>query len=995
MALANIAFILAGNGFRVLVIDWDLEAPGLHRYFHPFLKDKELTTSEGVIDFVVNYATSAVSSSGGPDDWYVPYGNILRYASSLDFRFPSGGVIDFVPAGRQGADYAAKVNSFNWQHFYEELDGGIFLEFSKKSMTGYHFVLIDSRTGVSDTSGICTVQMPDKLVVCFTPNSQSIEGAAAVAESAYHQRIRPDGAPGLQIFPVLTRVERGEQERIQIARELARLRFDDLLSHMKPAARDEYWSRIAISHEPYYAFEEVLACFAEKPEQTTSMLGVMKLLSDYIVAKELGFPDIDEVLREKVLDQFARRTKRQVVRVLSAGVGSVTDVGLSDDVVRAVSGHSNGVAVVWDVESGRALRRVPAQRTRKIAVAVSGDGRRVAVGGRGFSVTDIESGEMLANLAGIEDIASISLSPDGRLALCCFDDKVCLFDLAAHQRLRVFSGHRDWVRSVALSGDGQRAISAGDDKTVILWDLQTGGALRRLEGHTGWIWSVALSYNARVALSGSDDCSAIVWDLDSGKPRYKWTAHKGRVRAVSLNRDGKHAITGGEDGRILFWDVESGQPLRSLDAQAAAVTALRLSAGGRRAAGGGADGNIRVWDTEAGEAVAAKRDWVQEFEPAGAEPPPEPAPEALPVTPPRAGAITPVYWAFASYAQPDWEGTLSKFFNDLSSELSLLGGEKPLFVRQAEGIAASLATEEHALKTSRILLAVLSPSYLRSEHNCREFGAFLQDPSRRVVPLIWVPLPGVNLKPMEIQNDVTRLPNVFYQEGLRYIMRLRRYREVYLEIVQVIAGRVAGMVNSQPPMLNVLPPLDQVQNPFIVRDEPARQDASVRFDCLAPTRQEAAANGLDAEDYGDTEWDGTPFGGHTARLMCQTGAGQLAVRFTTTPLSGEDWRDSKFPTIVLLDPKGERIPRLRLMWRALANSTSYNLEIVCAGAPPPNLAKDSVVLSGTDEVSLATAITRAITDVRLRIISTAAADRQNVGSSSGSLPQLSPREGRR
>ena len=37
MALANVAWILAANGQRVLVVDWDLESPGLHRFFHPFL----------------------------------------------------------------------------------------------------------------------------------------------------------------------------------------------------------------------------------------------------------------------------------------------------------------------------------------------------------------------------------------------------------------------------------------------------------------------------------------------------------------------------------------------------------------------------------------------------------------------------------------------------------------------------------------------------------------------------------------------------------------------------------------------------------------------------------------------------------------------------------------------------------------------------------------------------------------------------------------------
>src|SRR6201995_3331942 len=37
MALANVAWILASAGKRVLAADWDLESPGLHRFFAPFL----------------------------------------------------------------------------------------------------------------------------------------------------------------------------------------------------------------------------------------------------------------------------------------------------------------------------------------------------------------------------------------------------------------------------------------------------------------------------------------------------------------------------------------------------------------------------------------------------------------------------------------------------------------------------------------------------------------------------------------------------------------------------------------------------------------------------------------------------------------------------------------------------------------------------------------------------------------------------------------------
>ncbi len=61
MALANVAWILASNGYRVLAVDWDLEAPGLHRYFAPFMLDPDLVESDGVIDIVNNYVTAVMT----------------------------------------------------------------------------------------------------------------------------------------------------------------------------------------------------------------------------------------------------------------------------------------------------------------------------------------------------------------------------------------------------------------------------------------------------------------------------------------------------------------------------------------------------------------------------------------------------------------------------------------------------------------------------------------------------------------------------------------------------------------------------------------------------------------------------------------------------------------------------------------------------------------------------------------------------------------------
>ena len=98
------------------------------------------------------------------------------------------------------------MNSFNWQFFYDRLGGGALLEIAKERMRDeYEYILIDSRTGVSDTSGICTVQMPDALVICFTLNNQSVEGAAAVAQSVLDQR--SDISPSSP-FPCASRTPR-------------------------------------------------------------------------------------------------------------------------------------------------------------------------------------------------------------------------------------------------------------------------------------------------------------------------------------------------------------------------------------------------------------------------------------------------------------------------------------------------------------------------------------------------------------------------------------------------------------------------------------------------------------------------------------------------------------------------------------------------------------------------------------------------------------------
>src|SRR5579859_759304 len=112
MAVANVAWILASSGKRVLMVDWDLDAPGLHRFFHPFFDESAVSATPGVVEIINDYALAAGQLGPSPKDWYLEHGQVLRHAVSLDWKeFPPGACLDFLSAGRLNRDYSTALFS--------------------------------------------------------------------------------------------------------------------------------------------------------------------------------------------------------------------------------------------------------------------------------------------------------------------------------------------------------------------------------------------------------------------------------------------------------------------------------------------------------------------------------------------------------------------------------------------------------------------------------------------------------------------------------------------------------------------------------------------------------------------------------------------------------------------------------------------------------------------------------------------------------------------
>ena len=316
MALANVAWILAANGRRVLVADWDLESPGLHRFFRPFLDEADVRNASGIIDMVRSYESLAVGIDS-PEEMrrlISESTHVQRDAISLGWDFQNGGSLDFLSPGRQNFDYSSSLASMDWNSFYERLNGGEFVDAIRADMKAhYDYVLIDSRTGLSDIAAICTAQLPDVLVDCFTLSMQGIVGAAEVARSVEQRHAHR----GIRILPVPMRVEPYEMEKVEAGRLDAERRFAGLPSGMTEDDRRKYWTTVEVPYKPFYAYEETLAVFGDAPGRSGTLLAAFEQLTAYITNDAITkLPPMEEQVRSRVSLQFIRKPPQVSDRVI-------------------------------------------------------------------------------------------------------------------------------------------------------------------------------------------------------------------------------------------------------------------------------------------------------------------------------------------------------------------------------------------------------------------------------------------------------------------------------------------------------------------------------------------------------------------------------------------------------------------------------------------------------------------------------------------------------
>ncbi|MFD2762944.1 FxSxx-COOH system tetratricopeptide repeat protein [Micromonospora eburnea] len=257
-AVANVAWILAGNGKRVLAVDWCARTPRVYDYLRSFQVDAvpaagvlggELATLICPHPDGPSHRSAAVIAPPAPEQ-----GTLYRYAvPGSSFGFDMVGVGVDAEARPEGDP--ARIRQL-LQH------------------AAYDYVLIDTPVDLTLSGITHTAVLSDVAVVCMPPRRQAMQQAAELTGQLQRQ-----ATGGIRVLaaPTLRDVSQpwyGED------RDSARRAFARLLDG---SVRDGSAVEIVeVPQQSYDTYDDVLAALADPPGDETSLLAAYERMASWI-----------------------------------------------------------------------------------------------------------------------------------------------------------------------------------------------------------------------------------------------------------------------------------------------------------------------------------------------------------------------------------------------------------------------------------------------------------------------------------------------------------------------------------------------------------------------------------------------------------------------------------------------------------------------------------------------------------------------------------------
>ncbi len=153
--------------------------------------------------------------------------------------------------------------------------------------------------------------------------------------------------------------------------------------------------------------------------------------------------------------------------------------------------------------------------------------------------------------------------PEGNLLACIGADNN--ISVATSAFLRALDCETQPQQALAISTDGARVFSGGNDGKVRQWILNEGREERAIAAHTAPVTDLSFAPNGQYFASSSDDKTVKVWNIGSGELQAE-LPHPGKVLSVSIRSDSLRLCSTAEDGLVRVWDVATATLLETFRA---------------------------------------------------------------------------------------------------------------------------------------------------------------------------------------------------------------------------------------------------------------------------------------------------------------------------------------------------------------------------------------------------------------------------------------------